>query len=94
MKRGFMKKICVLFVLVLLSVSVLPAVSAPNYDPNLKPTVWDPTGYNERLLRKLFDDYGNKYCKRISPTEEVCNFPEYGYEDEIAKPFYLNKINY
>lgn len=91
-KRGLMKKICILFVLVLLSVSVLPAVSSPNYNPNFKPVVWDPTGYNQKLARRLLDNYENKYCKQISPTEGVCNFPEGSYSREVIIPYEYNKI--
>ena len=74
-KRGLMKKICILFVLVLLSASLLPAVSLEEYTHKLRVVVWDAEGQNQRLGRRALNKYG-KYCKRTSSTEVVCDFPE------------------
>ena len=93
MKRGFMKKICVLFVLVLLSVSVLPAVSAPNYDERGGAyIIWDPDGYNAKLAGKLQDDFDKKYCKRITPDFTECNYPDGAISQEITGPYLENHI--
>lgn len=88
-----MKKICILFVLVLLSASLLPAVSTPNYDERGGAyIIWDPDGYNAKLARKLQDDFDKKYCKRITPDFTECNYPDGTISREIDAPFLENCI--
>ena len=91
-ERGFMKKICVLFVLVLLSGSVLPAVSVPGYDGKVVTIMYDPDGYNVKLLNKLRDDFKKKYCKEITPGFPECYCPKNAYDKEVLEPYYENRI--
>ena len=71
------------------------AFSAPNYDPNSKPIVYD-VSYNIALRKKLEDDFNKKYPATLSYDKD--GYPVYSYDYppeayywEVQVPYDLNK---
>ncbi len=65
------------------------AFSAPNYDPNSKPIVYD-VSYNIALRKKLETNFDKKYSK-CDNNGCIYNYPLGAYEQEVVIPYALNK---
>lgn len=65
------------------------AFSAPNYDPNSKPIVYD-VSYNIALRKKLEANYDKKYMT-CDQNGCVYNAPLNAYYHEVQVPYDLNK---
>ncbi len=67
------------------------AFSAPNYDPNSKPIVYD-VSYNIALRKKLEADYDKKYLHvNKDGTYGYYDAPLGAYGREVIVPYDLNK---
>lgn len=79
-----------LLIVFILFLTSQTAFSAPNYDPNKKPIVYD-VSYNIALRKKLEDDFHNKYNVKIDENHYVDTSPMGAYEREVVIPYALNK---
>ena len=72
MKR-FLSLLTVLFIF-----SPIISLSAPNYNPNIKPCVYD-TSYNVELFNRLDKEYDEKCHVQVTPTlgENICGTDSY-----------------
>ena len=83
-----MKKLIIISLILLLSSPL--AYSAPNYDPNIKPVIYD-VSYNVELRNRLEKEYFDKCFIQTSPTtsEQICGVNSY-YE-MVQNPYNLQK---
>lgn len=65
-------------------------LSAPNYDPSLKPIVYDVSD-DIALRNKLEDNFYKKYVKKIDDTHYVDTSPLDAYYWEVQVPYDLRK---
>ena len=79
-----------LLVLFLFFMTSSVCFSAPNYDPNLKPIVYD-VSYNVALRNKLEDDFHKKYAPKVTVTKDTVtytyNYPPNAYAREVIEPY-------
>lgn len=81
-----------LLVLVLFFMTSAVCLSAPNYDPNKKPVIYD-SSYNIALRKKLEDDYDKKYAT-CDDKGCVYNAPLGAYGREVQYQYDINKKNW
>ncbi len=79
-----------LLIVFILFLTSQTAFSAPNYDPNKKPIVYD-VSYNIALRKKLEDDFHNKYTVKVDETHYIDTSPMGAYSREVLVPYDLNK---
>ena len=82
-----------LLVLFLFFMTSSVCFSAPNYDPNLKPIVYD-VSYNVALRNKLEDDFHKKYTVKIDEHKYVDTSPMGAYAREVLEPYHRLKKPY
>lgn len=86
--NGIMRNTFLIFTVLILMTA--PCLSAPNYDPNQKPVVYD-VSYNVALRKKLEDDYHKKYTKVINENFAIDTAPLNAYYWEVQVPYDLQK---
>ena len=85
-----MKRILITSLILLLTANV--AFAAPNYDPNFKTKTYS-TEYNDKLLKKLKDDYHKKYTVKVNDNYYIDTSPLNAYRDEVITPYDLQRKN-
>ena len=85
-----MKRILITSLILLLTANV--AFAAPNYDPNFKTKTYC-TEYNDKLLKKLKDDYHKKYTVKVNDNYYIDTSPLNAYRDEVITPYDLQRKN-
>jgi len=71
-----------------------PVLSAPNYDPNLKPVTYDKEMYNIKLRNSLEDEYDKKCFVQISQNEVIHICGENAYYNMVLEPYIRQKKNF
>ncbi len=80
-----MKHLLITSLIVLLFADVVFA--APNYDPNFKTKTYS-TEYNDKLLKKLKDDFHKKYTVKVNDNYYIDTSPMGTYHKEVTCPYY------
>ena len=90
-----MKNLFMLALIFFLTANI--SFAAPNYDPNFKTKIYS-TEYNDKLLKKLKDDFRKKYPDIL--TYDKDGYPVYTvtytmqqYDNEVTIPYFQQKDN-
>lgn len=83
-----MKRILITSLAIFLTANI--SFCAPNYDPSIKPKVYS-TEYNDKLLKKLKNDFDKKYTVKVNDNYYIDTSPLNAYRDEVITPYALQK---
>ena len=85
-----MKRILITSLAIFLTANI--SFCAPNYDPSIKPKVYS-TEYNDKLLKKLKNDFDKKYTVKVNDNYYIDTSPLNAYRDEVITPFDMQREN-
>ena len=85
-----MKRILITSLAIFLTANI--SFCAPNYDPSIKPKVYS-TEYNDKLLKKLSNNYHKKYTVKVNDNYYIDTSPMGAYHKEVTVPYYDQKRN-
>lgn len=82
-----MKRILITFLAIFLTASITFAMPGYNPETDSKPKVYS-TEYNDKLLKKLKDDYHKKYTVKVNDNYYIDTSPMGAYHKEVTCPYY------